>query len=74
MEEEKRLEREKLDLEDARRREREEHLRQRGEGGMNRSRNRNSRLVTSQKDLRHQQKVLRDHGLVMGHVNDEFLS
>ena len=67
LEEEKRLNREKHDREDARRREREQHLRRRGKGGMN-------ELITSQKDLRYQQKVLRDHGLVMGHVNGEFLS
>lgn len=28
----------------------------------------------SQKDLRHQEKVLRDSCLVMGHVNDKFLA
>ena len=67
LEEEKRMHREKHDLEAARRREREDHLKQRGKGGIN-------GLVTSQKDLRYQQKVLRDHGLVMGHVNGEFLS
>ena len=75
LQEAERLEREKRDLEDAKRREREEHLRQRGEAGMFRSsRSKNGRLATSQKDLRHQQKILRDHGLVMGHVNEEFLS
>eukprot|EP00112_Aurelia_sp_Birch-Aquarium-sp1_P014195 Seg3049.1 transcript_id=Seg3049.1/GoldUCD/mRNA.D3Y31 product="hypothetical protein" protein_id=Seg3049.1/GoldUCD/D3Y31 len=68
-EEEARLEKERGEIEDARRREREEHFRQRGEGGKS-SRSRGS----TQKDLRHQQKILRDHGLVMGHVNDEFLS
>ena len=25
-------------------------------------------------DLRYQRKILRDHGLVMGHVNEQFLS
>jgi len=68
-------EKEKLELEDARRFEREEHLRQRGAGGRCRGSGPYSGgLRTTQKDLRHQQKVLRDHGLVMGHVNDEFLS
>jgi len=28
----------------------------------------------SQKDLHHQEKVLRDSCLVMGHVNDKFLA
>lgn len=28
----------------------------------------------SQKDLRHQEKVLRDSCLVMGHVNDKFMA
>lgn len=28
----------------------------------------------AQKDLKHQEKTLRDHCLVMGHVNDYFLS
>ena len=28
----------------------------------------------SQRDLRHQEKILRDHCLVMGHVNDHFLA
>ncbi|KAL9973388.1 hypothetical protein ACROYT_G019844 [Oculina patagonica] len=28
----------------------------------------------SQKDLRHQEKTLRDHCLVMGHVNDKFMA
>ncbi|KXJ25818.1 uncharacterized protein LOC110243487 isoform X1 [Exaiptasia diaphana] len=28
----------------------------------------------AQKDLKHQEKVLRDHCLVMGHVNEYFLS
>ncbi|XP_065058523.1 uncharacterized protein LOC135686254 [Rhopilema esculentum] len=74
LEEESRLEREKRQLEDAKRREREEHLRQRGEGGMYRGSGKRHTAQSTQKDLRHQQKVLRDHGLVMGHVNDEFLS
>jgi hypothetical protein len=30
--------------------------------------------IIAQKDLKHQQKVLRDHCLVMGHVNDYFLA
>ena len=75
LQEEERLAKEKIDLEDARKREREEHLRQRGEGGMYRvSRPYSNGLATTQRDLRYQQKVLRDHGLVMGHVNGEFLS
>jgi len=28
----------------------------------------------SQRDLRHQEKILRDHCLVMGHVNDKFMA
>ncbi len=65
--------REKLEQEEARRRERQEHLRQRGEAGT--SRNRSQKYQnTGQKDLKQQQKILRDHGLVMGHVNEEFLS
>ena len=67
-------------MEEARRKEREEHLRQRGEtvrGRSTRARNGNekpSQMMLDQQDLRHQQKVLRDHGLVMGHVNSAFLS
>ena len=28
----------------------------------------------AQRDLRHQEKILRDHCLVMGHVNDKFMA
>lgn len=32
------------------------------------------KMRISQKDLRHQEKILRDHCLVMGHVNDMFVA
>lgn len=32
------------------------------------------KMRIAQKDLKHQEKVLRDHCLVMGHVNDYFLA
>lgn len=32
------------------------------------------KLKISQGDLRHQEKILRDHCLVMGHVNDKFVA
>ncbi|XP_057312392.1 uncharacterized protein LOC130653915 [Hydractinia symbiolongicarpus] len=70
-------ERTKLIEEEDRRKEREEHLRQRG-GSRPKFYSRTDKQTQvrfpTQKDLRHQQKVLRDHGLVMGHVNDKFLS
>lgn len=70
-------ERTKLIQEEDRRKEREEHLRQRG-GGRPKFYSKTDKQTQvrfpTQKDLRHQQKVLRDHGLVMGHVNDKFLS
>ena len=74
LQEEEQLREEKRYMEDAKRREREEHLRQRGRGGLKGSMAKSGSLAASQKDLRHQQKVLRNHGLVMGHVNEEFLS
>ena len=64
--------RETLEQEENRRREREDHLRQCGRAGR---KNKQIQVqMLTQQDLRHQQKVLRDHGLVMGHVNDKFLS
>jgi len=68
---------EKLEQEENRRREREEHLRQCG--GKTRRVTGYSNKTTqvqlaTQSDLRHQSKILRDHGLVMGHVNQQFMS
>lgn len=69
-------ERLRQDHEENRRREREEHLRQREQGGkrFGKMDKETQRRILTQKDLRHQSKILRDHGLVMGHVNDRFLS
>ena len=55
--------------EEAWKRERQQHVRQLDEGKSSRR-----HQTASQRDMKHQQKILRDHGLVMGHVNNEFLS
>lgn len=72
-----RAELEKLEEEENKRKEREEHLRQRGgksyRSGVKMDKQTQVRLHT-QSDLRHQSKILRDHGLVMGHINDQFFA
>merc|ERR1712113_184670 len=57
---------EKQEAEQNRRNEQEEHLRSCGKKA---DKNVQVKPVT---DLRHQKKTLRDHGLVMGHVNEHF--
>ena len=54
---------EKQEAEENRRNEQEEHLRSCGKKGS-----------VGAGDLRHQKKTLRDHGLVMGHVNEHFFT
>ena len=85
-EEKKRADQEKLKLEKVekekeRARTREEYIRSMGRSG--RAGVVNSHYVNmipeqkmkiSQRDLRHQEKILRDHCLVMGHVNDKFIA
>ncbi|XP_068718442.1 capping protein inhibiting regulator of actin dynamics-like isoform X1 [Montipora capricornis] len=85
-EEKKRADQEKLKLEKVekekeRARTREEYIRSMGRSG--RAGVVNSHYVNmipeqkmkiSQRDLRHQEKILRDNCLVMGHVNDKFIA
>ncbi|XP_066922754.1 GRB10-interacting GYF protein 2-like isoform X2 [Clytia hemisphaerica] len=67
---------EKLEQEENRRLERELHLQQCG--GKIKPTGYSSKQTQvkfqTQSDLRHQSKILRDHGLVMGHVNGQFFS
>ena len=77
-EEIERQQKEKLEQEESRRKEREEHLRQCGGNKTRRptgyANKQTQAKFHTQSDLRHQSKTLRDHGLVMGHVNDQFFS
>ena len=71
----------KVEQEKERARTREEYIRSMGRTGRAGVVNANyvnmiaeQKLKISQRDLRHQEKILRDHCLVMGHVNDKFLA
>lgn len=71
----------KVEKEKERARTREEYIRSMGRTGRAGVVNANyvnmiseQKLKISQRDLRHQEKILRDHCLVMGHVNDKFLA
>lgn len=80
---EKRYKYELAEKEHERARKREEYLSSMGRTGKNSQGVINANYVymleeqkkrISQKDLHHQEKVLRDSCLVMGHVNDKFLA
>lgn len=81
LEEEERRKLQKVEKEKELARTREEYIRSMGRTGRTGLINGNyvnmieeQRQKISQKDLRYQEKVLRDHCLVMGRVNDKFMA